>query len=166
MRAPLRRVNTQGDQMADTNGVSCTLNVPARRQVLLAGALTVGGFALLEAMSAAARGTRDVNGISRSAAAIHQEPVFAANRKRRYEALTDAGQFDKVIQLSGVSRGAKSSVPTAISTTAGRRICAVRRLHHRPAAGTSATAADRASVAGRQLGRGAVFDRTLSAGGS
>jgi activator of HSP90 ATPase len=105
--------------MTDTNGLSCTTTVPARRQVLLAGALTVGGFALLEALSAAARGTRAVDGISRTAEAIHQEPVFTANRTRLYEALTDAGQFDTVIQLSGVMQGAKSSVPTAISTAEG-----------------------------------------------
>ncbi len=105
--------------MTDTNGISRTATVPARRQLLRAGALTVGGFALLEAMSAAARGTRVLNGISRTAAAIHQEPVFTANRKRLYEALTDAGQFDKVIQLSGVMQGAKSSMPTAISTAEG-----------------------------------------------
>ena len=40
--------------------------------------------------------------ISHTAESIHQEPVFKASRKRVYEALTDAKQFDKVIQLSGV----------------------------------------------------------------
>jgi activator of HSP90 ATPase len=40
--------------------------------------------------------------ISRTAESIHQEAVFKASRKRVYEALTDAKQFDKVIQLSGV----------------------------------------------------------------
>jgi uncharacterized protein YndB with AHSA1/START domain len=42
------------------------------------------------------------NEISHTAEAIHQEPVIKASRKRVYEALTDAKQFDKVIQLSGV----------------------------------------------------------------
>ena len=41
-------------------------------------------------------------GISRTAESIHQEAVFKASRKRVYEALTDAKQFDKIIQLSGV----------------------------------------------------------------
>jgi uncharacterized protein YndB with AHSA1/START domain len=40
--------------------------------------------------------------ISRTAESIHQEAVIKASRKRVYEALTDAKQFDKVIQLSGV----------------------------------------------------------------
>src|SRR5207302_1716461 len=46
--------------------------------------------------------------------AIHQEPVFKASRKRVYEALTDAKQFEKVVQLSaamksGMAPGAKSA---------------------------------------------------------
>jgi activator of HSP90 ATPase len=50
--------------------------------------------------------------ISRSAEAIHQEPVFKANRKRVYEALMDAKQFEKIVQLSaamksGMAPGAK-----------------------------------------------------------
>jgi uncharacterized protein YndB with AHSA1/START domain len=40
--------------------------------------------------------------ISHTSEAIHQEADFKASRKRVYEALTDAKQFDKVIQLSGV----------------------------------------------------------------
>jgi len=51
------------------------------------------------------------------------EPVFKANRKRVYEALTDAKQFDKVIQLSAaVKTGmAKSPNPPEISREAGER---------------------------------------------
>ncbi len=44
-------------------------------------------------------GTED--GISPTCESIHQEPIFTASRKRVYDALTDAKQFDKVIQLSG-----------------------------------------------------------------
>ncbi|HWX80420.1 MAG TPA: SRPBCC domain-containing protein [Steroidobacteraceae bacterium] len=99
------------------SGFSCTQIVPARRQLLVAGALALGGFANPKAGSA--RGTRAAAGILRNAAAIHQEPVFTASRKRLYGALTDAEQFDKVIQLSGVMKGAKSPVPTAISTAEG-----------------------------------------------
>ncbi|PYT41895.1 MAG: hypothetical protein DMG45_11620 [Acidobacteria bacterium] len=59
--------------------------------------------------------------ISRSAEAIHQEPVFKASRKRVYEALTDARQFEKIVQLSaamksGMAPGAK---PAEISREAG-----------------------------------------------
>jgi len=102
-----------------TNIDSGAPRAAARRQLLLAGALTAGGFTLLEAMSAAVRAASSADGISRTAAAIHQEPVFAASRKRVYEALTETAQFDQVIQLSGVMKGAKSSVPTAINTAAG-----------------------------------------------
>ena len=42
-----------------------------------------------------------------------------ASRKRLYAALTDAQLFDKVIQLSGVMQGAKSSVPTTIGSAEG-----------------------------------------------
>jgi uncharacterized protein YndB with AHSA1/START domain len=42
--------------------------------------------------------------ISHSCEAIHQEVVFKASRKRVYDALTDAKQFDKVIQLSAAVR--------------------------------------------------------------
>jgi len=98
---------------------SGTSTGPARRQVLLAGALAVGGFGLLDAKGAAARGAQTVDGISRTAASIHQEPVFTAGRKRVYEALTDVGQFEQVIQLSGVMKGAKSPVPAAISSVEG-----------------------------------------------
>jgi activator of HSP90 ATPase len=40
--------------------------------------------------------------ISRTSESIHQVVTFKASRKRIYEALTDAKQFDKIIQLSGV----------------------------------------------------------------
>jgi activator of HSP90 ATPase len=40
--------------------------------------------------------------ISRTSESIHPVVTFNASRKRIYEALTDAKQFDKVIQLSGV----------------------------------------------------------------
>ena len=54
----------------------------------------------------------------RSAESIHQEPFFKASRKRVYEALTDAKQFDKVIQLSAakMSMGGK---PTEIVSKEG-----------------------------------------------
>ena len=106
--------------MTKTNsGFSGSQIIPARRQLLVAGALAFGGLANPKAGSAAVRGTRTAAGISRTAAAIHQEPAFAASRKRLYEALTNAEQFDKVIQLSGVMKDAKSTVPTAISTAEG-----------------------------------------------
>lgn len=60
-------------------------------------------------------------GISHTAEAIHQEPVFAASPKRLYEALLDAKQFDKVMQLSEAMRTgmAPAGKPTAISREEG-----------------------------------------------
>jgi activator of HSP90 ATPase len=40
--------------------------------------------------------------ISRTGESIHQEAVFKASRNRVYEALTDAKQFDRIVELSGV----------------------------------------------------------------
>jgi activator of HSP90 ATPase len=71
---------------------------PTRRQTIVDVAIAIGGLALGSTKSWAE--TQD--GISRTAESIHQEPVFIASRKRVYDAFTDAKQFDKVIQLSGV----------------------------------------------------------------
>jgi activator of HSP90 ATPase len=69
-------------------------NGTTRRQAIVGFAMVFGG---LTVGSAKAEGE-----ISRTAESIHQEPVFKANWKLVYEALTDSKQFDKVIQLSGV----------------------------------------------------------------
>jgi activator of HSP90 ATPase len=74
------------------------VNGSTRRQAIVGVAMTFGGLAL--GSTEAWAGADDE--ISRTAEAIHQEAVFKASRKRVYEALTDAKQFDKVIQLSGV----------------------------------------------------------------
>ena len=67
-----------------------------RRQVIF------GAFAACSSLGALSPGTlaRPTEEISRSAEAIHQEPVFKARRKRVYEALTDAKQFDELTHLS------------------------------------------------------------------
>jgi uncharacterized protein YndB with AHSA1/START domain len=56
--------------------------------------------------------------VSHTCEAIHQEVIFKADRKRVYEALTEAKQFNKVVQLSaaGMSLG---NVPTEISREVG-----------------------------------------------
>jgi len=92
-------------------------NVSTRRQVLLAAALAAGGLGAAKSAAAPENSTPGAAagaGISHRAASIHQEPVFPASRKRLYEALTDAEQFDQVVQLSGAMQGLKSKVPTAI----------------------------------------------------
>ncbi len=73
-------------------------NGPTRRQAVVGVAIALGGLAL--GSTNAWAGTED--GISHTCEAIHQEAIFTASRKRVYDALTDAKQFDKVIQLSGV----------------------------------------------------------------
>jgi activator of HSP90 ATPase len=72
--------------------------VATRRQLIVGAAITLGGLAL---GSTKARAAAD-DGISHDADSIHQVPVFKASRSRVYEALLDAKQFDKVIELSGV----------------------------------------------------------------
>jgi len=71
---------------------------PTRRQAVAGFAMVCGGLAV----GATRAWAENDEEISHTAEAIHQEPVFKASRKRVYEALTDAKQFDKVIQLSGV----------------------------------------------------------------
>ncbi|MBZ5554992.1 MAG: SRPBCC domain-containing protein [Acidobacteriia bacterium] len=78
--------------------------------------MAFGGLALGSTEVWAAAGEE----ISRTEESIHQETVFKASRKRVYEALTNAQQFDKVIQLSGVMKTMPAAVkPTEISREAG-----------------------------------------------
>jgi activator of HSP90 ATPase len=59
--------------------------------------------------------------ISRTAEAIHQEVVFKASRKRVYEVLTDAKQFDKIVKLSEAMKSGMppDAKPTEIGKEAG-----------------------------------------------
>jgi activator of HSP90 ATPase len=107
-------VNLGGDMNEEINRGAV---VRSRRQILLAATtgITAFGVGSLHGMT----GTED--GVSRSAEFIHQEPVFKANPKRVYEALTDAKQFEKVIQLSAAVQSgmALGKDPTQISREAG-----------------------------------------------
>jgi uncharacterized protein YndB with AHSA1/START domain len=88
---------TQEDEMSDRNNLAAPANAPSRRQAIVGAAIAIGGLALASTAAwAEAEGE-----ISHTAESIHQEPVFKASRKRVYDALTDAKQFDKIIQLSG-----------------------------------------------------------------
>ena len=103
--------------MSDSKKTCALVSAPTRRQVIAGVAVAFGGLSLGSAMSWAAAEEE----ISHTAESIHQEPVFKASRKRVYEALTDAKQFDKVAQLStamksGMAPGAK---PTEIGREAG-----------------------------------------------
>src|SRR5271155_4048590 len=94
-----RMVNTIRGRMmmCDRANLQAPTDGLTRRQAIVGVASAFGGLALgsTEALAEAE------DGISHTADSIHQEPVFTASRKRVYEALTDATQFDKVIQLSG-----------------------------------------------------------------
>src|ERR1700676_119395 len=84
--------------MSDRTDRAEQANGPTRRQAIVGVTIALGGLALGSGKAWAGAEEQ----ISRTAESIHQEPVFPATRKRVYEALTDAKQFDKVIQLSGV----------------------------------------------------------------
>ena len=89
---------------------------PTRRHAIVGVAMAFGGFTLgsTEVLAGAEEE------ITRTAESIHQEPVFKASRKRVYEALTDAKQFDKVIQLSGAMQSMHlGDKPTEISREVG-----------------------------------------------
>jgi uncharacterized protein YndB with AHSA1/START domain len=83
--------------MNDRTNLEALANGRTRREAIIGVAIAFGGLTLGSADAWA--GTEE---ISRTAESIHQEPIFKSSRKRVYEALTDAKQFDKVIQLSGV----------------------------------------------------------------
>ena len=98
------------------NWLAMTTDAPTRRQ-LVAGAVAFAGYAARPIRVWA--GAED--DISHAAESIHQEPVFQASRKRIYEALTDARQFDKIVQLSGAMQSGMvlGKKPTEISRQVG-----------------------------------------------
>lgn len=89
----------------------------ARRQVL-AGAAGAFGYLMLGFADVRASGADEV---SSACEVIHQEVSFKVNRKRVYEALTDAKQFDKVVQLSGAVQSGMvpAGKPVEVSPDAG-----------------------------------------------
>jgi len=102
--------------ISDRNVREALANGPTRRQAMAGVVVTLGGLALVSTKAWA--GAEEE--ISRTAESIHQEPVFKASRKRVYEALTDAKQFDKVVQLSGVMQSMHlPDTPAEISREAG-----------------------------------------------
>lgn len=100
-----------GDSGLDVSGA-----LPTRRQ-LLAGATAAFGSLLL--LSRGARAATDP-GISHTADAIHQEPVFAASAARVYQALSEASQFTRIVELSGALQAMKlPDAPAQISADVG-----------------------------------------------
>jgi activator of HSP90 ATPase len=98
------------------NWLSMTADAPTRRQLVARAVAFAGCDARPIPVWA---GVED--GISHTAESIHQELVFQASRKRFYEALTDARQFDKIVQLSGAVQSgmAPGKRPTEISRQVG-----------------------------------------------
>jgi uncharacterized protein YndB with AHSA1/START domain len=90
--------------MSERKNSMALVNTPTRRQLIAGVAIAFGGVAL--GSTGAWAGAEEE--ISHTAEAIHQEPIFKASRKRVYEALTDAKQFNGVVQLSGAM---KSGIP-------------------------------------------------------
>jgi len=88
-----------------------------RRKVLAAAALAMSGIALPRAVSS--KVTADE--ISKSEESIRQQILFTASRKRLYDALTDAKQFDQVARLSAAMQGGMppGAKPTRLSATPG-----------------------------------------------
>src|SRR5579862_1402911 len=81
------------EQSETLEGVST--QAASRRTILGALIGAVGALTVPRAVLA-----QSDSGLSHAAESIHQEIVFAANRKRVYDALTDDKQFEKVVQLS------------------------------------------------------------------
>lgn len=103
--------------MSDRKDPALPTSRTTRRQMIVRAATAFSGVAMaLPAAWAAA----DV-GISRTAESIHQEPVFKASRKRVYQALTDASQFDHVVKMSAAMQSMKSlgDKPAEISREPG-----------------------------------------------
>ena len=87
-----------------TKGPHLLANQVTRRQMLAGVAVALGALGLGNAPAALAQAPEEV---SHSAESIHMEPVFKASRKRVYDALTEAKQFQKITMLSeAVSSGA------------------------------------------------------------
>src|ERR1700719_4916418 len=84
--------------MSEKTNFNGLVHSSTRRQLIAGAGIAFGGLAL----GSTGGWAEAAEEISHAAESIHQEPVFKASRKRVYEALTDAKQFDKVIQLSGV----------------------------------------------------------------
>ena len=97
--------------------LSTRANRSARRKMLV-GVAGAFGYLTLNSADAWAGATDDT---SSACEVIHQEVAFKVSRKRVYDALTDAKQFNRVVMLSaamqsGVAPGGK---PVEVSSEAG-----------------------------------------------
>ena len=95
--------------MTNSDQRSTAASSPTRRQII-AGVATA--FACV-AVSPINSWASTENGLTHTAEAIHQEPVFQASRNRVYEALTDAAQFDKLMRLSAAMQSMATGTKAA-----------------------------------------------------
>jgi len=103
--------------MGNRQNLLPSANHPTRRQLIAGATFALGSLSFASAETFA-QATQE---ISHTEDAIHQEPVFKAGRKRVYEALTDAKQFQKVILLSAAVQSgmAKGNIPAEIVAEPG-----------------------------------------------
>jgi activator of HSP90 ATPase len=103
--------------MSNRTNKSARPDDPARRRILVGAALAVGGLVPGETR---AHANAD-DPISHTAESIHQQVTFTASPKRVYEALTDAKQFQRVVELSNAMkmRMPAGAPPAQISSEAG-----------------------------------------------
>ncbi len=148
--------------MSDKNYPPALAN-ESRRQAMVTVAIAFGGLALGSTMVQA----ETDDGISHTAEAIHQEPVIRASRQRVYEGLTDAKQFEKVIQLSGVMQTMKlGDKPAEISREVGGPFTLFRWIHHGTACRACAQRTHRAGLASWWMACGHLFDCEVRTGGA
>ncbi len=97
--------------------LTAAVKAPTRRQLISGAAITFGALTF----GAAGLFARPEDVISHAADSIHMENVFAASRKRVYDALTDAKQFTEIVKLSGAMKSGmvKDPAPAEISREAG-----------------------------------------------
>jgi activator of HSP90 ATPase len=103
--------------MSNRMSVTPQPNPLARREVLVGATIAVGALFFGATESRAALD----EAVSHSAESIHQEITFKATKKRIYDALTNAKQFEQVVHLSDAMkmRMPANAPPTRISTEPG-----------------------------------------------
>jgi activator of HSP90 ATPase len=88
----------------------------SRRHWIVSALVASGGLVIGSKEAAAVAD----DGLSHTAEAIHQEPIFKASPQRVYDALMDAQQFQKIEQLGAATKSMDvTTKPAVISREAG-----------------------------------------------
>lgn len=93
----------------------------AARFTIVLSSVAVGGGVFGRRAGAQAAAAQGDASISRTAASIHQEVNFKASRKRVYDVLTNAAQFDKMVRASDAMKSGlpPNPKPTVVSRQPG-----------------------------------------------